>query len=71
MNHPSKWVKDIIYRKICKATKEDDLKRQNLEGPHHIREELRKRNLFKKKILKNVWKNMGRNLGKRDVTETI
>ena len=71
MNHPSKWVKDIIYRKICKATKEDDLKRQNLEGPHHIREELRKRNLFKKKNLKNVWKKMGRNLGKRDVTETI
>ena len=55
MNHPSKWVKDIIYRKIHKATKEDDLKRQNLEGPHYLREELRKRNLFKKKNLKNVW----------------
>ena len=41
MDHPSRWVKDIIYRKICKATKEDDLKRQNLERPHHIREELR------------------------------
>lgn len=54
MDHPSRWVKDIIYRKICKATKEDDLKRQNLEGPHYIREELRKRNLFKKKNLKNV-----------------
>ena len=54
MNHPSRWVKYIIYRKICKATKEDDPKRQNVEGPHHIREELRKRNLFKKKNLKNV-----------------
>lgn len=54
MNHPSRWVKYIIYRKICKATKEDDPKRQNLEGPHRIREELRKRNLFKKKNLKNV-----------------